>query len=66
MQNKPRQWTSLKALDTQEEGDRTEIYPLQAGPRIDRAMVFDSLLNGLKKPDKLTELVPFLPATSLS
>lgn len=55
VQNKPEQWASLKVLDKQGEGDRTELYPLQAGPRVDRAMIYNSLLDGLKKPDKLAE-----------
>ncbi|MFI6093195.1 hypothetical protein [Streptomyces sp. NPDC051218] len=49
VQNKP-QWASLKAFDERSDGDRTELYPLQAGPRIDRAMVYNTLLDALKNP----------------
>lgn len=55
VQNQPRQWTSLKKLDERGEGDRTELYPVQAGPRIDRAMVYNTLLDGLQHPDELAK-----------
>lgn len=52
VQNKPRQWQSLQTLDEQSVGDRTELYPLNAGPRVDRAMVYNSLLTALTSPDE--------------
>ncbi|MEU6676650.1 hypothetical protein [Streptomyces sp. NPDC046925] len=53
VQNKPREWKSLQTLDKQTDADRTELYPLQAGPRIDRAMVYNTLLEGLQHPDQV-------------
>ncbi|NEB76010.1 hypothetical protein G3I40_12370 [Streptomyces sp. SID14478] len=52
VQNEPRQWPSLKTLNEQDEGDRTEMYPLKSGPRVDRAMVYNSLLSALTSPDE--------------
>ncbi|MEU8953680.1 hypothetical protein AB0C93_05190 [Streptomyces sp. NPDC048518] len=55
VQSKPQEWKSLKILDERSEGDRTELYPLQAGPRVDRSMVYNTLLKGLRNPDEAAE-----------
>lgn len=47
-------WTSLQKLQ-ESAADRTELYPLQAQPRVARAMVYNSLLTALQKPDQRGE-----------
>jgi hypothetical protein len=43
-------WTSLQKLDAQGTASRDAPFPLQVAPRIDRAMIYNSLLTALQQP----------------
>ncbi|MER7174999.1 hypothetical protein [Streptomyces mesophilus] len=53
-QGGPHPWPSLKKADAQV-GGREEIYPLAAEPRIQRAMIYNSLLAAYKEPARRDE-----------
>lgn len=44
-------WASLGKLSESEDG-RDELYPLQAEPRLQRAMVYNSLLSAYQQPEQ--------------
>lgn len=48
-------WASLGKLQEQGEGSRDELYPLQAEPRLQRAMVYNSLLSAYQEPERRQE-----------
>lgn len=50
-----RPWTSLGKLSQGDGDGRDELYPLQAAPRLQRAMIYNSLLAAYQQPKKQTE-----------
>lgn len=48
-------WTSLQKLEAQGSGSRDELYPLQAAARIERAMIYNSLLAALQHPTQRSQ-----------
>ncbi|WP_367038349.1 hypothetical protein [Streptomyces sp. Je 1-332] len=58
VQNKDgKTWKSLAKLEAAGSGDREELYPLRAAPRIERAMIYNTLLDAAKDPGRARELL---------